>query len=119
MRALKTSRRIGPTTRWPSLPSSGLSQLPAYDPKAGATAPGAPTAGGDKDPWWLRLSLPFAEATAHRIAHGQTPRFGFDYSQSYMGPQGQYGGFPTGASQLSQYIPLMGIGLVALMLLRK
>lgn len=112
MRPLKTAFYVGPQTRWPSFPHSGLG-LPTI-PAAPVSSSGASSV----DPWWFRLSMPFAEAGASRLAHGVTPSFGFDYRQSYSGPMGPLGGLP-GAAQWSSYLPLIILGAGVLLLMRR
>lgn len=115
MRSLKTAMNC----------DSGLA-APERAPSSGVL----PTSG---DPWWLQLSRPFAEAGASRLAHGRTPRFGFDYGRSYSysglpGSSGAYGsgaygyGYPGSGSMiggLSSYTPLIVLALGALLLLRR
>ena len=113
MHPLKTACCAGTAERWPTLPNPhGLSAV-AVDGPRDVTEP---------EPWWLQLTKPFAEAGASRLAYGKIPRVGFDYSQSYQGPFGGGsfgGGFPTGMSQISSYLPLIILGLGAVLLLRR
>lgn len=117
MRPIRAARGISPARRWPSLPASGLGQFEIPQSSVGKAGPTS-----SEDPWWLRIAMPFAEAGAHRIAHGQTlPGYGIDFRYgnpyaSVHSPGYGYSGFGGG---LTQYLPLIIGGVVVLAVLNR
>lgn len=88
-------------------------QLPPAPPAVGTTT---------SDPLWARifapLAAPFAQATASRIAYGQTPNY-FPSGFGFQSPTGFYGGGAYGGFNPSSLLLLGGAGLVVMMLMRR